>query len=229
MKVFLTTFLFTVLIFNAYSQEQDSLILLNGKVIRGEIKGADVDFINLKELDKKGRVYDTKIEKYRVFSYTQGGMETVVYQQNDEFNNFLSVKEAKHVSLGSYDARQNFKPHFVFWSSFALGLTASIWDTYLLQKSIDNEAYIGPHTSGGFFKSKPSLFPVLAPVILSVGWSFPSFKVKEKDMIQKHLLNDVDYYRGFHRIAKQKRMLGALKGSVLGIAAGMVTYAVFKP
>lgn len=216
--------------FSSFGQsEADSIILLNGRVFRGDITSTDNDLLKFRETDKKGNTFTSEIATYRIFSYTQKGNTTTLYQQDDERDNFLTVDEAKNATLGSYDARQTFKPRVVFWTSFVLGYSATIYDTYLQQKSIDHPDYLGDFTEPGFFKSRPSLFPFFVPVVLSVGWSLPSFKIKEHQMIQTHLLNDESYYRGYHRIAKQKRMLAALKGSLIGIGTGLVTYAIFKP
>ncbi len=207
----------------------DSIILLNGRVYRGTILSASGDLLKYKETDKNGMEFNAEMDFYRIFSYTQGGEEHLIYQQDEFKDNFLSVDEARNATLGSYDARKTFKPRFVFWTSFALGYTAAIFDTYLPQSAIDNPNYIGTQTSAGLFKKGPTVFPFVVPVVLSASWSFPSFKIKENQMIQKQLLNDASYYRGYHRVAKQKRILGALKGSLIGIGAGLVTYAVFKP
>lgn len=209
--------------------EKDSVILLNGRVYRGEIISFDDHVVKLNEKDKKGEVFQTQIENYRVFSFTKNNTETIVYKYNEQAANFLTVDEAKNATLGSYDARKTFKPRVVFWSSLALGYGASLYDTYLQKKSIDNKDYVGDFTSPGFFKSRPSFFPVLVPIVLTAVWAIPSFKLKEKKMIQLHLKNNDSYYRGYHRVAKQKRMLAALRGSLIGIGAGMLTYAVFKP
>ncbi len=152
-----------------------------------------------------------------------------MYQQDELKDNFLTVNEARNATLGSYDARQTFKPRFVFWSSVALGYGMSLYDTYLLQKSVDHKDYSGVHQSGGFFKSRPTFTPIFVPLVLSVGWSLPSFKIKEKQIIQTHLFNDESYYRGYHRVARHQRVFAALKGSLIGIGAGLITYAVFKP
>lgn len=225
--LFITLFCLTP---NGFSQvEKDSIILINGHVYRGTITNAAGDFISFKEEDRKGNTFTSQIESYRIFSYTQSGQTTTVYTPNEIGGDFLTVDEARKATLGSYDARQTFKPRFVFWSSLAIGYGASLYDTYLLQKTVDHEQYQGDYTSSGFFKSRPSFFPFLAPAVLSVSWSIPSFKVKKKQMIQVDLLNDESYYRGYHRIARQKRIFAALKGSFIGIGTGMLTYAFLKP
>jgi len=230
MTLRLLGFLFFINGFIAFGQaEKDSILLLNGRVYKGTITSVDDQLLKFTEIDKKGNSFTSEIATYRIFSYTQNGQDNTLYKQDEFKDNFLTVDEAKNATLGSYDARQTFKPRFVFWSSFILGYSASLFDTYLPQSAIDNPNYIGSETSPGLFKKSPTIFPFLVPALLTVSWSLPSFRIKEHQMIQKHLLNNESYYRGYHRISKQKRMLSALKGSLIGIGAGMVTYAVFKP
>lgn len=227
------SFVSFLLIFTSFlsfgQSEQDSIILLNGRVYRGTINEVNNDFVLFSEKDKKGNILNSEMSNYRIFSYTKKGEETIVYKQNDQTANFLTENEARKATLGSYDARQTFKPRVVFWSSLALGYGMSLYDTYLQQKTIDHEDYNNEYNSRGFFKSNPTFLPIFVPLVLTASWAIPSFKIKEKQMIQMHLKNDESYYRGYHRIAKQKRMLAALRGSLIGIGAGMLTYAVFKP
>jgi hypothetical protein len=202
----------------------DSLILLNGRVFRGEFKSLNGGVLKFDMADRKGEVFTSELDVYRVFSYSIGEKETIVYKKSEEMNNFLDMEEARKATLGSYDARQTFKPRVVFWSSLLLGYAASIYDTYLPESVLDDPNYLG--TEAGFFTKGPTFFPILVPVVLSVGWSIPSFKVKESQMLQLHLKGDEEYYRGYHRVAKQKRMLNALKGGLIGVGAGMLTYYI---
>jgi len=230
LKRFFGIVLFLSCGFSVFGQAQlDSIILLNGRVYRGTITSTTDNFLRYKEVDRKGNEFSSEMDFYRVFSYTQNGEEHVLYEQDEFKDNFLTIAEARNATLGSYDARKTFKPRFVFWSSLALGYTVALFDTYLPQSVIDDPKYIGDQTSAGLFKKGPTLIPFIVPVVLSASWSFPSFKIKEKQMIQTHLLNDESYYRGYHRVAKQKRIMGALRGSLIGIGAGLITYAVFKP
>lgn len=230
LSYFLILFLSITATFTANAQaEQDSILLLNGRVYRGTILSSDNGLLKFREIDKKGNEFNSEMDFYRIFSYTQAGQDHVVYEQDENKDNFLTVLEAKNASLGSYDARKTFKPRFVFWTSLALGYTASLFDTYLPQSVIDNPYYIGSQKSPGLFKKGPTMVPFAVPILLSASWALPSFKIRDSQMIQKHLLNDESYYRGYHRIAKQKRILSALKGSLIGIGAGLITYAVFKP
>ena len=211
-----------------YAQSvQDSILLLNGKVFYGEFQGITIEeydsVLTYKTTDKKGATKLEQLETYRIFSYTDKGAETVLYYPDEFKGDFLSVNETREVTIGSYDARETFTPHFPFWSGFALGLGASVLDTYLTKKEATDSSLVQPKEPG-FFRKSPSIFPFLVPAVVSVSWSFPSFKVKKKNMIHKEYFNNANYYRGYHRIAKQKRMLGSLFGSLAGIATGMIVY-----
>lgn len=210
--------------------ERDSILLLNGKVFHGEITGTALSkgdsVLTYQCTTKKGKLVTQQIEMQRIFSYTQRGNSKMVYAPNEFLGDYLSVAETRDVTIGSYDARHMFKPHVPFWTSFAIGMGATIWDTYLTKKSAADTNLVMPKEPG-FFKGSPSVFPFFIPVVLSVSWSFPSFKVKKHKMIHQNYHGNENYYRGYHRIAKQKRMLGGLFGSLSGLGLGMIMYFIF--
>lgn len=221
--------------FNSYSQIlKDSIILLNGHVYRGDIDKIEGDFIFYTEINKKGEEERIEMSTYRIFSYTQDGQESILYKQDEFKGDFLTIEETRSTTLGSYDARQTYKPRFVFWSSLAMGFGASLFDTYFSQKSLNTltDTVMGvvykPDLNVGFFGSSPTVFPFTVPIVLSVCWGIPSFKIKDKQILQKNLYGNEMYYRGFHRIAKQKRIFASLSGGFIGVAAGMISYSIFK-
>lgn len=218
-----------------YSQ-QDSVILLNGKVYTGAISNTSSQFRNLEMtiFNYKGESEVIDLSYDRLFSYTQNGTETVIYTPNEFQGDFLSVEEARHATLGSYDARQTFKPRIPFYSSILLGYGVSLLDTYFSQKSMneflaDNNNIPPTNATVGLFGKSPTLFPVLLPLAVSATWAIPSFRIKPHQLLQKSLYGDENYYRGFHRVARQKRVLSALTGSAIGITAGMISYFIFTP
>ncbi|MEO9533710.1 MAG: hypothetical protein ABJG68_01835 [Crocinitomicaceae bacterium] len=218
------TLIFVVPFISGFSQSlQDSILMLNGKVFYGEFSKLDEvenDSVLLFNHDGKNESFSIQ----RVFSYTQNGTENILYRKDEFKGDFLSIEETKAVTFGSYDARQTFKPHVPFWTSYALGLGASLFDTYLTKK--DTMGAVSTDLTPGFFQKRPSLFPFLVPAVVTVSWSLPSFKLKDKNIIHKEYFKNENFYRGYHRIAKQKRMLGALLGSLSGIATGFLIYAV---
>lgn len=207
--------------------QRDSILLLNGKVLHGNVLGLEKtpgdSILKYETIRKDGSSRPEIIQTYRVFHFVDEGNTRVLYRQDEFLGNYLSVSDTRDVTYGSYDARRTFKPHVPTWTSFALGFGASIFDTYLTNKQANDPDLIEPKTPG-FFKGNPSIFPFLVPVVVSVSWGLPSFRLKEKNMIHKQYLHNENYYRGYHRIAKQKRMLGALLGSLGGIATGMIIH-----
>jgi hypothetical protein len=218
--------------YSTFSQ-QDSIVLLNGKVYRGEVQKVDAGVLTYTELKKDGTTESVELTTDRLFSYIHEGKETVFYVENEFTGDFLPVESARRATLGSYDARQTMKPRFVFYSSLLLGYGVSLLDTYYTQSAYDNFVAtngappISAHV--GLFGAKPTLMPILVPMVLSGSWAIPSFRIKPKQLLQKNLYGDEQYYRGFNRVARQKRVLAALKGSVIGIGLGYISYFVFTP
>ena len=211
--------------FTGFSQiTQDSVLMLNGKVFHGE-------FVELNEVENDSvlqfKLTNGKTENFstqRIFSYTSKGDNNILYRKDEFKGDFLSIEETKAVTFGSFDARKTFKPHVPFWSGYALGLGATVFDTYLTKK--DTIGAVSQDLQPGFFQKKPSLFPFLVPAVVTVSWSFPSFKLKQRNIIHKEYFRNENFYRGYHRIAKQKRMLSSLLGSISGIATGLLIYGI---
>lgn len=232
MRISLLLTLIIVFSISGISQ-QDSIVLLNGKVYRGEIVKVEAGVLTYTEKNKDSGTTDVEITTDRLFSYIDNGAETVCYVENEFTGDFLPVESVRRATLGSYDARQTLKPRFVFWSSLAIGIGISLLDTYYTQNAYDNFVAINGvppiNAQVGFFGAKPTLMPVLVPMILSGTWAIPSFRIKPHQLLQKNLYGDENYYRGFHRIARQKRVLAALKGSAIGIGLGFASYFIFSP
>lgn len=213
----------------SYSQS-DSIVLLNGKVYRGSVLKVEGGVLTYQET---GQNSSSEITTDRLFSYVSNGAETVFYVENEFTGDFLTTEQARRATLGSYDARQTFKPRLVFWSSLVFGFGLSLLDTYYSQSAYNKfvQANGAPPLNAqvGFFGAKPTLMPILLPMVLSASWGLPSFRIKPDQLLQKNLYGDEDYYRGFHRVARQKRVLAALKGSAIGIGLGTIGYFIFTP
>lgn len=221
-QTLLAVVIFSTCITAGFSQK-DSVLYLNGKVDYGSIEGlAKTPSDSVLVLTENGQ--KNEISTYRIFSFTQSNSTQILYRPDEFKGDFLSIKETKAVTYGSYDARQTFKPHVAFWTGFGLGLGASIFDTYLGKNSVKDT--LNYDLEPGFFKSKPSLFPFLVPPVVTVAWAIPSFKLKDKKILHKEYFKNENFYRGYQRIAKQKRMLSSLFGSVLGVGVGMSLYYI---
>ncbi len=206
----------------------DSVLLLNGKSYNCDIVGLEGPSLHFK-IKKKGSIQDYFIADYRIHSYYKNGVETKMYKQDDEIGNFLTYDESRRYAIGAYDARQTYKPYYVFFSSLALAYATSLWDTYL-PKSVasDTNNVDFPNIQTGFFKKSPTLVPFVTPVLMSVSFGLPNMRVKKKYILHEEGYGDKIYYIGFNSYARQKRAFSALKGGFLGVGLGLITYAIFN-
>ena len=198
--------------------------MLNGKVYKGQIGDLVTGYIPISLSNNKGKVKNKTIDEFRVFSYVKGSTSKICYTYDDFQGNFLTVAEAKSVTYGSYDARLKFKPRLAFWSSVGIGIGASLFDTYRTQKEVNDPG--NTFTEAGFFKAQPSIFPILVPPVLFGLWAIPKRRLHEKNMIHLNYHGDANYFRGYHRIARQKRILSALLGGYIGVTVGILTYYI---
>ena len=208
----------------------DSITLLNGHTYYGSESKIEGNFLTTKMLDRDGE-YTMYFEMGRVFSMHNDQGETVYYRQDELQGDYLTVQEAREATWGSRDARITSKPWGVTATSVVVGLGFSLWDTYLTQKSIDELTVPGnppPDLEGGFFGSRPSMMQLLVPTTFTLVWALPSFKVREHQIIQPNMKGNAFYYRGYNRIARQKRMFSALYGGFIGTGLGLASYMIFK-
>ncbi len=213
--------------FNGYTQTfNDSVMLLNGKTFKGQFVKEKEDFLTFNLDTKKGNE-EINIANYRIFSYTENELEKVMYKYDSLSDNFLTVNQSRNFTIGSYDARQTIKPRTIFYSCMAASYGYSLYDTYLTKSAADkNEVIEG--LKPGFFGRRPSIVPIALPLVFTVSFGLPNLKIKGKNILHKGLKDDAYYYHGFNSVAKQKRAFSALKGSVIGVALGYISYAAFK-
>jgi hypothetical protein len=227
MKTFIFALFLWFTIFNCSSQTfADSVLLLNGKSYKCNVVGLEGPSLHFK-INKKGKTQDYFIADYRVLSYTKKGVSTILYEQDDENGNFLTVDESRRYAIGAYDARETYKARYVFWSSLALGYGLSLWDTYLTKSAAENPILVDG-LKPGFFGKSPTLIPFAAPILMSVSFGLPNMRVKQKYILHQDGYGDKIYYTGFNSYAKQKRALSALKGGFIGVGLGLISYSIFK-
>jgi hypothetical protein len=229
MKLFLfSLFTFIILLHTSAQNFADSVLLLNGKSYKCNLKGMEGASLHFEVQTKKGKIEQYYIADYRINSYYKNGIETPIYKKDDEVGNFLTYDESKRYAVGAYDSRQTYKPYYVFWTSFALAYTTSLWDTYLSKSFANDPNHVDyPNIKTGFFQKNPTIIPFAVPILFSVSFGLPNMRVKQKYILHEEGFGDKIYYTGFNSYAKQKRAFSALKGGFLGIGLGLVSYAIF--
>lgn len=228
LSVLLLGTLFSAFCFSqACFSQSDSILFLNGKVFKGDIKSVDNGIIQIDYLKgKKSKSHE--VNQYRLFSYFNDGKNTVTYTQDDFLGHFLTVQEAQAATFGCYDARHTFKPRMAFWTSYGVSASMVVIDTYFSHKAYNDPDYQGTATPG-FYEGRPGAISILAPIAMTGIWTIPNTRVKQKLVLHKNYHGDLSYYRGYNRIARQKRVLAALRGGLLGLVTGYASYFIIHP
>lgn len=179
---------------------QTKLTLLNGSSFNvSVIDDSDIS-IRYSKLNEKGKVQYGEMHKFRLFSITpENGSEEILYNPDVEAGDF-TIDEMRSYMRGEVAAQQH-KPIWPFLQGAALGAASyyALGDSYLL---------LG--------------VPLAATV--SASFTGPIFVKRKKD--PQSPFNDKPYSMGYKRVAKQKKVMAVLKGTLAGIASGFVTAKV---
>lgn len=203
---------------------QDKVNLLNGKILEGKVESTADEQVQMKVNGKKGKVYDTYLENYRIFSIVSSdGTEKILYKQDSSIGNFLDTKDMKFYMLGEQDAYKNFKPRGTVILGTTLGIGLGMLDTYSFGDPND------PTIAKGMFKSSPGLLMVLYPFMYTaIAGIAPRPQLDIHNITDRNNLNSEHFIQGFARVARYKRAIRALISSAIGSAIGLGTYYIFR-
>ncbi len=221
---FLLTFSFLIASLASFSQK-DTVLFLKGRSMPMDITSFSASGVNYsayykdngKKVEKPGT-----IEAYRVFSVSKGGERSILYRQDSLIGNFRTVKQMKSYVMGEQHAFEHYNPKPSFYAGIGLGVGVMLFDTHLSK----NQAQ--PGEDYGFFKSSPSVLPLLTTFVYTVGLGIPSVSLKTSTVKDPLLLQDFDFQDGYTRTAKMRRVMSGLKGKALGVLLGMGTYLILK-
>lgn len=179
---------------------QDSLKLLNGKILDVSIQEVEKHTIHFIETYKGKATYRQR-HTSTIFSYReQFKPEVIVYEYNPEIGNIYQIDEMKDYILGERHADRYYKSSPVTFISIATGATA------------------------GYFLAQGDLAFVAFPLVFSSILIIPGAKVKQNPYNEKYMKNNA-YFEGYKRVAKSKKFFNGLKFSGLSMLA---SFGVFK-
>ena len=208
---------------------QDKLLLLNGRIDKGEIiadKEATFDF---KIYKNGGKEKIISYDKCRIFSITDiNGKESILYKKDTTIGNLLSENQMQMYIYGQRDAHENFGGASHYLGGFILGLAATLFDTYefgLSKKEIADG--LAPVPTGLFLRD-PSVFPVLFPLSIPLGASLLPSKIMKDDVSNIGYLNSEEYVEAFNKVKKFKRIKNSFLGSLAGATVGFLGYSIAK-
>ena len=182
---------------------QDRVLKMSGHEFEGKITEVS-DFLVVCEIIKKnGKTKELSFPRSDVFSIQKEGQEEEIFYAKDEFiGDELSVQEMRLYIAGEQDALAGYDPRPTQYVGLLVGMGA------------------GVYSQGGI------ILPLAVPVGYTLLQTLPTIKIREETIQDpNHKFNEI-YASGYESVARSKKILGGLKGSAVGVAAGMVFYAL---
>jgi hypothetical protein len=212
-----------LIVFNASAQ--DKLLLLSGRIDKGEITADKESIFDFKIYKNGGKEKIVSYDKSRIFSITTiNGKESVLYKKDSSIGNFLSENRMRMYIYGQRDAHENFGIGRHFLGGFVLGFAATVFDTYEFGPSKEEVADGATPVPTGFFLRDPSVFPVLFPLSIPLGASLLPSKIIKDNVSSIEYLNSEEYVEGFSKVKKFKRIKSSFLGSLSGVVMGFICY-----
>lgn len=192
-----------LLTLSANTFAQDHILKMSGHEFEGKITEMS-DFAIVMEVTKKnGKIKSLSFPRSDVFSIQKEGQEEEILYAKDEFiGDELTVQEMRIYIAGEQDALAGYDPRPTQYVGMLVGIGA------------------GVYSQGGI------ILPLAVPVGYTLIQTLPTIKIREETIQNpSHKFNEI-YALGYESVARSKKVLGGLKGSAVGVAAGMVLYAL---
>ncbi len=183
------------------------VLRMSGDVIDGRLLSVEgteitleVEKTTLSGKPKKDKFKEVSIHKSEVFSITFNTGEWVLYAPDEMLGDDLLVDQMRIYIAGEQDARDLYNPLPTVLVGVVVGAGAAIL------------------ASGGL------ILTILPPLAYAAAQFIPIMKIEEKTIRNPaHRFNE-DYAAGYERVARSRKVLGGLKGSALGMVAGVAVY-----
>lgn len=219
-KILLALF-FATAYFSGFCQGPDKVNLMNGQTFEGTVTDTTDGKITMNFINKS-KTSTRIIENYRVFSIEKANQpELILYKRDTTIGNFLSPSEMKYYFLGEKDARKNYNPINLKIATGVLTYGISLMDTY-------NRDTVSRKFVKGFFKSEPGLISIVAPFAVTVISGLFAVQININKVSNKNYLNEQPYIDGFEKVARSKKVFGALTFSIVGGGLGILSYFIAR-
>lgn len=183
-----------------------SLIRMSGDSLHGKLLAADGTELIMrlparsKWGKKRGKTRELAIHKSEVFSVLFETGEWVLYSPDELLGDDLSVDEMRVYLAGEQDASDLYNSKPTALVGFIFGAGAAVL------------------ASGGLFLT------ILPPLAYTGAQFLPVIRIREHTIRKpEHRFNDL-YADGYGRVARSRKFLAGLKGSVIGTVAGVAVY-----
>ncbi|HBH05718.1 MAG TPA: hypothetical protein DDX92_03850 [Flavobacteriales bacterium] len=174
----------------------DTITLINGQTVIGEVLEVNQDYIVYNYFKKK-KTIKKGVSPLIVYSIAYAsGQREVIYEKNEEEDLYLTKEEMLYFIKGQQDAREYYRTRGIFIGGFAIGGVAG----YVLY----DEIYVAT-----------------VPFLYSVGAGLTNIEVRQNPSTTEDIRRTAAYQEGYLKVARSRKVFAALAGSVLGTAAGI--------
>lgn len=189
----------TFLVASFYANCQDTLRLMNGRVIEVSIR--DISEMKISyQLKNAKKVSFQERTTDEIFSFKKEGQKEVqVYQYNVERGNFYTIEEMKQFILGEQHADSYHRSTFTKISAVAVGSVA------------------------GYFMADGGGVIAASPIVYSTVMMIPKVHL-QRNNYNGDLRNIAPYRAGYSRVSKGKRFLNNLAYSAIGMIGSFVLF-----
>lgn len=178
-------------------QAQDSILLMNGRVLTGKVLGQSTLEVRYLGLGKHGSTKERSEPTEDVFSVTDSlGRERVWYFYDTIFGNDMTVDQMRHFIKGQADARDGYRPTWTTVGGFLFGAGTTI------AANLEMNAFFLP--------------PLYAAVM-----TLPRVNVTAGSIRDPYMDGNEDYAYGYARVGRTKRVVRGLLSTFAGIGVGL--------
>ena len=178
-------------------QAQDSILLMNGRLLTGKVLGQSTLEVRYLGLGKHGSTKERSEPTEDVFSVTDSlGRERVWYFYDTIFGNDMTVDQMRHFIKGQADARDGYRPTWTTVGGFLFGAGTTI------AANLEMNAFFLP--------------PLYAAVM-----TLPRVNVTAGSIRDPYMDGNEDYAYGYARVGRTKRVVRGLLSTFAGIGVGL--------
>ena len=195
-KIFII-FTFFFICFESFSQ--DTLLLLNGKVLNGKIFAMDDETIYFNTFGKKKL---NVIDRDEIFSVKRkNGFNLMYYKQDTAIGNDFTVGQMRKYILGEQQAMKFYKSPLSTTGGIVSGIAGIVFLDF---------------------------WGLPVPALYTIIVSSKKPKIKKKYLINTDLINNQYFVNGYQSYAKHKKAKNAIKGGIIGLAASVGAMMIFQ-
>ncbi len=182
-----------------YANCQDTLRLLNGKVIEVSIGSVSEEVITFQFKNTKKSSFQERTTN-EIFSFKKNGQKEVqIYKYNPDRGNVYKIEEMKKFILGEQHADKYHGSVLTKVSAIAVGAVA------------------------GYYVAEGGGLIAASPIVYSTLMMIPSVHV-QKNKFNSDLRQNSPYRQGYSRVAKGKRFLNNLAYTAIGMVGSFIIF-----